>query len=120
MLGMSRRRKLLLWGVPAILGLAVVAAIVALVLMPPSEASRKSKAIPLGTRIEDAEVVLGAIPVNPTFHSRFSGGCYRLYNDGSTLEVTFVGGRVTALEVGWNNPPYEKVRQFLRNAGLRI
>jgi hypothetical protein len=47
------RRKFLLWSVPAVVGLAVVAIFTVLLLTPPNEATRKSNEVHVGMTVVD-------------------------------------------------------------------
>src|SRR5262245_54552560 len=118
------RRRLLLWGVPAALGLAVVAGITVLVLGR-SEASRKANEIQLGMTLEQVHHAIGTetwfgpinwIPPRPT-----SDGRFWQYDDGSRLLLIFDNGRLTRLRVESTNPSwYDRLRTRLRSAGLPI
>src|SRR5262245_43677418 len=57
--GAMTRRQVLLWGVPAVIGLAVVAIFVVLMLIPPSEASRARKKIDMGMTFEQVRDAIG-------------------------------------------------------------
>ena len=116
------RRKLLLWGIPAVLGLAVVAAMVAFVLIPPSQASRKAHEIQLGMTLRQVrraigkETGIGGVCFEP------DRGLYWEYDDGSLLKLIFADDRLTTLEVRSSTNPfwYDRLRARLRKAGLPI
>src|SRR5262245_60395655 len=127
---MTRRRQLLMWGIPAVLGLAVVAAFVVLILTPPtSKAERQSKKVQIGMTLEQARnavyigVQLGTIysreyPKGPLF----IGLSWR-YDDGSVLDVYIdENDLVDRLEVRPppNNSWLQRLRVRLRKAGLPI
>lgn len=117
------RRKLLLWGVPAVLGLAVIGLLVLALTPVPSEAERKSKKIRLGMTIEQLEAVLGVAnrwPVDDDV-GRLELGWH--FDDGSYLGLFFEDRQhLTAIVVDlprdltW----YVRLRDRLRKAGLPI
>lgn len=100
------RRKLLLWGIPAVLGLAVVAGLLALALLP-SDAKRAIKQIQVGMTIEQVADVIGPrVTRVPGLSSRFAssaGPDWALwYPDDSLLFVVFDSNRrVRATEWKW-------------------
>ena len=116
---MTRRRKLLLWGVPAVLGLAVVATFV---LTSSSEASRSSKEIQLGMTKEQVREILGEKPyhVSKTWAYPLTAWDWS-YDDGSWLVLTFDGsGLVVEKTVLVPRSWYERLRDRLRKAGLPL
>src|SRR5262245_14626915 len=119
------RRKLLLWGVPAVLGLAVVAGFTALVLIPPNEASRMRNKVEVGMTTEQVCDAIGKeIPVEVLIHimgDSHSNGFFWHLDDGSELVLIFANGRLKKLEVLSSNPPWhQRIRDTLRDAGLPI
>src|SRR5262249_28139836 len=122
MLGMTRR-KLLLWAVPALIGMAVVAAFMAVVLIPPCEASCKMSKIELGMTLEQVRAIVESGLVGDAAHVNLaSGETYYVcvYDDGSALKLIFANGRLTKWLVRTNFPWFQRMRDFLGDAGLPI
>src|SRR5262249_30939056 len=123
---MMTRRKLLLWGVPAAIGLAVVAIFTAL-LSTPSEASHRSNKIQLGMTREQVREILGkessalTIPMGP--ESKTESLDWE-YDDDSMLVLTFDSTGLVVKKTDyddlWPLPWYDRLRYRLRKAGLPI
>ena len=116
-------RKLLLWGVPVVLGPMVLGFFTALVLNP-SEASRQSKKVQVGMTTKEVRAAMGDPEVQISVSPSSDGGLVRTvrFRDSSCVSLRFESNRLTAWKVHLSQDPswQERLRGLLRKAGLKI
>ena len=118
------RRKLLLWGVPAVLGLVVVVIVTVLWLTPPDEAGERSNRLQPEMTFDKVRVVLGgrekpAPVVFPHLLPQYdpaprSGLYYWDFQDGSELILRFEDDRLKSWEERRATPWYDDLRRFFQ------
>ena len=117
------RRKLLLWGVPAVLVVAVVAIFTVLVLNP-SEAARQSKKVQVGMTTKEVRAAMGDPEVQISVSTSSDGRVVRTvrFRDSSCVSLWLDDDRLTAWKVHLSQDPswQERLRDLLRKVGLPI
>src|SRR5262245_25464942 len=106
------RRKLLLWGVPAVLVLAVIGAVVTLALLvPPNEALRVGNKLKFGMTIEQVRDVIRM--ESGALWEFCQGGTIASFRDDSNLVLNFDDDWLMSWDVPLNPSWYDRLRERL-------